>query len=237
MITASSITPTTFMGRPCPEFRANPQAYGKNLLIMLHGYGADGENLADLGPAWSNLLPDTDFLFPNGVEVCEVYDSGYQWFSLSSYHQDPYLTSPDTVQQLYQGATAAAGQVRDFILAQQQQRQLQPDNIVVAGFSQGGTMALRLGLYDLAVRAVVSFSGVAGIIDYTQPATYKPQVLLIHGDYDSVVPSTQLERGHQGLTALGVPHQSELIPGLAHTIDHRASLAAVKFLQSLLPSA
>ena len=55
----------------------------KNAIILLHGYGGDGNDISLLTLNWIRFLKNTIFLCPNGHEICEINPSGYQWFDLS----------------------------------------------------------------------------------------------------------------------------------------------------------
>ena len=55
----------------------------KRLVVFLHGYGADGNDLIDIGRAWQGLLPDAAFVSPHAPEPCGQAPTGRQWFSLT----------------------------------------------------------------------------------------------------------------------------------------------------------
>ena len=54
-----------------------------HLIVLCHGYGADGNDLLGLAPHWQRLLPTTAFVAPNAPERCTMSTAGYQWFPLS----------------------------------------------------------------------------------------------------------------------------------------------------------
>jgi phospholipase/carboxylesterase len=60
-----------------------PGGQAKRLVVFLHGYGADGKDLIDIGRAWQGLLPDTAFVSPHAPEPCGQAPVGRQWFSLT----------------------------------------------------------------------------------------------------------------------------------------------------------
>ena len=63
--------------------RLEPQSgLAKRLVVFLHGYGADGNDLIDIGRAWQGLLPDTAFVSPHAPEPCGQAPVGKQWFPL-----------------------------------------------------------------------------------------------------------------------------------------------------------
>ena len=55
----------------------------KRLVVFLHGYGADGNDLIDIGRAWQPILPDTAFVSPHAPEPCGQAPVGRQWFGLT----------------------------------------------------------------------------------------------------------------------------------------------------------
>ena len=55
----------------------------KNAIILLHGYGGDGNDISMLTLNWKRHLPNTVFICPNGHETCPINPSGYQWFDLT----------------------------------------------------------------------------------------------------------------------------------------------------------
>src|SRR5258708_26529375 len=55
----------------------------RRLVVLLHGYGADGNDLIDIGRAWQQLLPDAAFASPHAPEPCAQAPVGRQWFSLT----------------------------------------------------------------------------------------------------------------------------------------------------------
>ena len=53
-------------------------------IILLHGYGGDGQDISMLTLGWKRFLKNTVFLCPDASESCTVNPSGYQWFDLSN---------------------------------------------------------------------------------------------------------------------------------------------------------
>src|SRR6185295_7577858 len=70
-----------------------PAAGGKarRLVILLHGYGSNGDDLLALAPHWVRQLPDALFLSPNAPFPCEVFPSGYQWFGFEGRNEGMIL--------------------------------------------------------------------------------------------------------------------------------------------------
>ena len=108
----------------------------RNLVVFLHGYGADGNDLIDIGRAWQPLLPDTAFVSPHAPEPCGQAPVGRQWFGLT-------FRDPD---ERWIGVNKAAPALQEFLDAELARRQLPPDALALVGFSQGTMMSLHAGL-------------------------------------------------------------------------------------------
>src|SRR5260370_4916385 len=123
---------------PMPAPTAPPVAGGqpRRLVILLHGLGADGNDLIGLQQYWGRLVPDAEFVSPNAPFPCEMAPYGYQWFSVRD-------RSPVAV---LAGVRAAAPSLDSFIDDELQKRGLEERDAVLVGFSQGTMMALYVGL-------------------------------------------------------------------------------------------
>src|SRR4029079_4010439 len=88
----------------------------KRLVVFLHGYGADGNDLIDIGRAWQGLLPDTECGSPRATEPCEQAPTGRQWFALFSRAQNERWT----------GVNKAAPVLEKFLDAELPRRNLPP---------------------------------------------------------------------------------------------------------------
>lgn len=204
------------------EHLANKTKYADYLIIFLHGYGADGLNLAGIGSEWSPALPEVDFLFPNAIEPCPMSDKGYQWFGLYG----------STEEEILKGISAAGIALKEFVQKIKKERKLNHKNIALAGFSQGGMMALHTGIYEVEVGAVVCFSGWFMPQERANFSSMANPVLLIHGEEDTVVPITSFERSKVALNQRNIAYEAHKIKGLEHYIDHNAAQIAVNFLKN-----
>ena len=105
-------------------------------MILLHGLGADGNDLIGLAQYWASLLPTAEFLSPNAPFPCDMAPYGYQWFSA----QD---RSPAAV---LAGVRAAAPFLDAFIDDALAKRGFDEADLALVGFSQGTMMSLFVGL-------------------------------------------------------------------------------------------
>jgi phospholipase/carboxylesterase len=196
-----------------------PPRLGKptHLVVLCHGYGADGNDLIGLAPHWQSALSGAAFVAPNAPEPCP--GAGYQWFPIS--RMDP--------EEMHKGVLAAAGSLEAFIREELARLALSPDRLALVGFSQGTMMALHVGLSGvLKPAAIVGFSGLLT----GPPSQVKgtPPVLLAHGDADNLIPPQALFVTAAALGAAGLAVQWHLSPGLGHGIDASEIEIAGRFL-------
>ena len=210
---------------PRLEPRGGP---AKRLVVFLHGYGADGNDLIELGRAWQPLLPDTAFVSPHAPEPCAQAPVGRQWFGLT-------FRDPD---ERWRGVTKAAPVLEHFLDAELARRKLPPSALALVGFSQGTMMALHVGLRRAAApAAIVGYSGMLVLPKDGPPETVRaeiksrPPVLLVHGDSDELIPVGALFHGAQGLAALDIPTEWHLSGGVGHGIDGEGLRHGGEFLR------
>jgi phospholipase/carboxylesterase len=206
-----------------PVFRPLSGGKPRQLIVLLHGLGADGQDLIGLAPYWAQALPDAEFMAPHAPFPCDMAPCGHQWFSL----QD---RDPETV---LSGVRAVAPSLEAFLDAELAKRDLDGRALALAGFSQGAMMALHVGLRrPVPPAALIGFSGaLVGPAVLADEIRVRPPVLLIHGDADDIVPVTLLPAAVQALKAAGVPVESRTQRGLGHGIDEDGLRTAAAFLQ------
>lgn len=196
------------------------------LVILLHGRGADGNDLLDLQRFWGQLVSEAEFISPNAPFPCDTAPGGYQWFSV----QD---RSPDSV---LAGVRATAPSLDAFIDEELQKRGLSESDTVLVGFSQGTMMALYVGLRRARPFAgIIGYSGrlVAAHL-LAEELRSRPPVLLVHGTDDTRVPFPSMTEAETALRSAGVPVETLACVGTEHSIDQEGLLRGGRFLQQML---
>lgn len=190
------------------------------LVILLHGLGADGADLIDLAPGWSKASPQAVFVAPHAPEPYAEAGVGRQWFALWD-RSDAARTA---------GADHARVWIDGFIDAEL--ARLGTDDYALMGFSQGAMMALHVGLRRHSPpRAILAFSGALLAAERIEEATHRPPVLLVHGEADEVVPAQRSREAAKALVAAGFPVETLFCAGLGHGIDEAGLTAGAMALQ------
>jgi phospholipase/carboxylesterase len=196
----------------------------KQLMVLLHGYGADGSDLISLGLQWRDLWPDMLFVSPNAPDPCEASPGGYQWFPLRT----------DRIAGRIEGAANARPVIVNFLIDLWAQTGITAPNTVLAGFSQGAMMALHVGTsLDQQLAGIVAFSGAFMPADGFEAGKFaKPPVALIHGDRDSVVEPHLSREAADLLIANGFDVSLHFSKGAGHGIAPDGLDFATTFLLS-----
>jgi phospholipase/carboxylesterase len=198
----------------------------KQLVVFLHGYGADGNDLIGIGKQWAEILPDAAFVSPHAPEPCGQSPMGRQWFALT-------FRDPD---ERWRGVNQAQPVLDAFLDAELTRWGLTEDKMVLIGFSQGTMMALHAGLRrKTAPGAILGFSGMlTGEEHLKAQATVKPPVMLVHGSDDEVIPMQAMFLASQALAEADIPVEWHLSPGLGHGIDPEGMMHGLSFVAKAL---
>lgn len=209
-----------------PAMRPASGGKPKQLIVLLHGLGADGDDLFGLTRELAPSFPHACFISPNAPYRCDMAPFGYQWFSMLD-------RTPAT---MYEGMLLAAPILNHFLEESLEDLEIKPNKLAIIGFSQGAMMALHVAMRRAEpIAGVVGFSG--GIVSgehMGREIKSRPPVCLIHGDADPVVPYSLMGASENILKSLGVPVVTHTRPGLQHGIDPEGLQLAIEFLKTVL---
>lgn len=209
--------------------RAAKSGQSRSLVILLHGYGADGNDLLGLADPLGEHLPNTAFVAPDAPNKCSGNPFGFEWFPI------PWLDG-STEAQAAAGMAASVDDLNGFIDEAMAAEGVTADKTILLGFSQGTMMSLHVApRRDVAVAGVVGFSG-----RLMEPETLKaqvkcrPPILLVHGDQDEMVPVASLPAAADALVAEGFEVYTHISKGTAHGIAPDGLGVALQFMKDKL---
>ena len=200
----------------------------KYLVVFLHGYGSNGENLLDLAHEFEYALPDAHYISPNAAEPWEGgFPHSYQWFSLAAGVERKSL--PLMASDIRNSNKTLA----DFIKQQLERFNLKYENLFLIGFSQGAMMALYQGfITEEKLAGVISFSGKVILPEMIgEKIISKPEICLIHGEKDSVLPFENFLEAVKIFEEQKISHESHRVANLDHSIDIQGIRMAQNFLK------
>ena len=191
----------------------------ENAIILLHGYGGDGQDISMLSLGWRRHLPNTIFICPNGHEKCAINPTGYQWFDLSK----------DDPEYILNESKKAETKLNKFINEIKNEFKLQNNKICLSGFSQGCMMSLNLGLIsDQRYNCIVGFSGKINNIWFKK--NVDADILMIHGDADEIVSPNFLLEAKDFFIRNSVNVETRLIKNCGHHIPVEASSIGLNYI-------
>ena len=208
--------------------RYGPTAGGTptQLIMLLHGVGADGRDLIEMAPHLGQIFPNAAFVAPNAPNRYDQGLSGYQWLSSGIRVEAEVIAA---VQE-------SAAILNTFIDKELQDHGIGPDKLALVGFSQGTMMSL----YTAPRRAqpiagVLGYSGrLVGGDHLAAETVSRPPIFLAHGEMDPVVPVESMDVAERILSESGFSVQTLRCPNLGHSIDEDGLVQGTQFLRNAL---
>jgi phospholipase/carboxylesterase len=198
----------------------------ESLVILLHGVGADGNDLIGLAPHFARALPNTAFISPNAPYPCDMAPMGYQWFSIQT--QDPAIRLPEI--------RKTSEILNAFIDAQLAARGLSDDRLALLGFSQGTMMSLFTApRRPNPCAGIMAYSGrMEGGAELAAEIKSRPPVVMVHGDQDELLPVSSMTDAADRLRDNDIDVETHVHAGLGHGIDEAGVQMGMKFLHRVL---
>ena len=195
-------------------------------IILLHGYGGDGQDISMLTLGWKRFLKNTVFLCPDASESCVVNPAGYQWFDLSN--EDPKY--------ILEESKKAEVILLKFLEEVKKKYNLKSSKIILSGFSQGCMMSINLGLISSEnYNCIIGFSGkIIDKIDLEKRKISTTKMLLIHGELDEIVSPSSLLEAKDFLIRNNVAVETRMIKNCGHHISVEASSLALNYIKNNL---
>ena len=195
----------------------------QQIIILVHGYGSNGDDLIGLVPHWQGEFPDAVFVSPNAPMRCPGAPGGYQWWPLATL----------SLEERAAGVRQASPTLDGFIDEQLARFDLVEKQLALVGFSQGTMMALQVGLRrERQIAGIIGYSGmIADPAGMAANLHSRPPVLLVHGDADPVLPIALFDQAVTTLSDLGFDLTTHVSPGLGHGIDEAGLALGRQFLR------
>ncbi|MBD2439090.1 alpha/beta hydrolase [Nostoc sp. FACHB-110] len=156
------------------------------LIVALHGWGANAEDVASLLPYFQ--LPNYQFVFPNAPYPHPYSSVGKAWYDLRN-------------ENMYQGLSESRQLLTDFLQSLESSTAVPLSRTILCGFSQGGAMTLEVGL-KLPLAGLVVMSGYLHPDAVPTEQKEIPPTLVMHGTQDEVVPLQAAIRTRETLQSL-----------------------------------
>ena len=201
----------------------------RSLVVLLHGFGSNGEDILGLGKALSDALPDTTFLAPDAPDPTPGRPGGRMWFTI------PELDG-SSVEEADLRLQASARKLDAFLDDQLSAYGLPAAAMALFGFSQGAGMA-----YEVAPRRRDPLAGVVAIAGRMKrkhmlatEARSKPPFLILTGAEDHLLSTDEITQTANTLSAANIPAIRHRMAGTGHGISDEGITASTGFLCAVL---
>ena len=198
----------------------------ENAVILCHGYGGDGKDISILANYWKNYLPKTVFICPDAPEKCAVSPTGYQWFDLMDQTKDEILTK----------SLVAELKLNKLIDEVMSKFSLSSEKIILCGFSQGCMISIQTGLKrEDKINSIIGYSGkIIDVKHIENNIKSKPEIILMHGDKDEVVPVSFLLEAKELFNKMNYNIQTKIFKNCEHRIPQEGSSLGLEFIKKQL---
>jgi len=198
----------------------------KSAVILCHGYGGDGKDISILANYWRAHLPNTIFICPDAPEKCAASPTGFQWFDLMD----------QTPEQVLSKSLVAESKLNKLIDEVKEKNNLLANQIIIGGFSQGCMISLQTGVKRKdTINSIIGYSG--RIIDtehLSKNIVSKPNILLMHGDNDQIVPINSLLEAKDFFNKNNYKIDSQIFKNCEHRIPTEGSSLGLQFIKKHL---
>ena len=198
----------------------------KQMIILCHGYGGDGQDISVLANSWRRFLPEAVFLCPNAPEVCKVNPLGYQWFDMAVENDETILKK----------SLLAEKKLNTFLDQVLDNFQLETKNLALIGFSQGSMMIIQTALKKKEqINCLVCYSGkIINKQHLSDNIVSRPKIFLMHGDSDVIVSPSHFLESKEFLVQRSLKIRTKLFKNCEHKISVEASSLGLEFLRKNL---
>ena len=198
----------------------------KQIIVLCHGYGGDGQDISTLALNWRRFLPDAVFLCPNAPEVCTVNPLGYQWFDMAVENDETILEK----------SLVAEKKLNTFLDQVLDDFQLDITNLALVGFSQGSMMIIQTALKKKEqINCLVAYSGkIINKQHLSRNIVSRPKIFLMHGDKDTIISPSYLLESKEFLVQQSLKIKTKLFKNCEHKIPVEGSSLGLEFLRKNL---
>ncbi len=203
------------MAKPLETIEIETAPKPRSAVIWLHGLGADGNDFVPVVPELGLQGKAVRFVFPHAPMQAVTINAGMimrAWYDIA----DAAIRREDAA-----GIEASRGHV-ETLIAREQGRGIPESQIVLAGFSQGGAIALHTGLrHQGRLAGILALSSYLPLAERlpgeASPLSRSVPIFMGHGVSDPIVPFARAVESRDFLQQLGYPLEWHQYP-MAHSV-------------------
>ena len=154
------------------------------LVFILHGYGADANDLVSIATYWQRFLPEAYFCLPNAPNICQINSKGFEWFDLMQTDEEKIIEE----------SLISLKKLENLIDKKLELLNLKLDDLFMVGFSQGTMVSIQYAIgQQTEIAGVLGYSGKIFSYDlFNKQLKSKPKIKFLHGNIDEIVPVEEM---------------------------------------------
>jgi len=204
----------------------------KSIVIMLHGYGSNGNDLISLAREWQYDLPHCIFIAPNAPFEFKQFPGGFKWFE--AYPDGVHIDKASADQKLNvkKQFENSCQLIINYIQELSKEYNVKLNKIFLLGFSQGSMISLEVGTkFKESLAGIISLSGRIYSKNFVE-GNRKVPILVIHGSDDEIISPKRYYETCKILEENNYNFEKYLINNMGHSINVEVSEIAKNFIKS-----
>ncbi len=193
------------------------------LIFILHGYGADSNDLQSIATYWQRFLPEAYFCLPNAPNICQINPKGFEWFDLMQTDNEKIIEE----------SLISLKKLENLINEKLEILNLKFKNLFLVGFSQGTMVSIQYAIsQSKEIAGVVGYSG--KIFDYElfeKNFKSKAKIKFLHGNKDEIVSAEEMYKSVDFLKSKKFHVDYKVYENLGHNISPQGLSDGLKFIK------
>ena len=193
------------------------------IVFILHGYGADANDLFSIAKYWQRFLPEIFFCLPNAPNICQINPRGLEWFDLMQTDEKKILEE----------SLISQKKLEKLIDNKLEMLNLKFKDLFLVGFSQGTMMSIQSAISQKKeIAGVLGYSG--KIFDYellTNNLNSRPKIKFLHGNIDEIVPVEEMYKAVDFLKLNKFNVDYQVYDNLGHAISPEGLSEGLNFIK------
>lgn len=215
-----------------PLIQENKKSIIKNIIIMLHGYGSNGDDLIQMANTWKEYFPNVCFSAPNAPFKFDKFPGGFMWFEAYPNGIHYNEASEQQKQKIMKDFSTSCDLIKKHINYLCKEYNLSLNKVFLLGFSQGSMMSIEVGTsLKESIGGIVSLSGRIYTKDFSRFNKNKIPILIVHGENDNIIPVNRYYETCETLEKNQYAIEKHLIKNMGHTINNDVMQISKNFIK------
>ena len=193
------------------------------LILILHGYGSDANDLLSIAKYWQRFLPEIFFCLPNAPNICQINTRGFEWFDLMQTDE----------KKIFEESLISQKKLKELIDNKLEILNLKFKDLFLVGFSQGTMMSIQYAISQKKeIAGVLGYSG--KIFDYellSKNLNSRPKIKFLHGNIDEIVPVEEMYKAVDFLKLNNFNVDYKVYDNLNHAISPEGLSDGLNFIK------